>query len=345
MDTKLKRAKNTNHQNLQIHSFEKGSTPVLATWVDAAHAKRPDGASTKGVLVGWPSGGLLAGALDKVTPLFWQRARILRVCRSSAAEETCAAVDGEDELYALRFQAYELLGGIVSVWKCDDAVSSVKGVLISDSKNVFDRLNQTVPTFWGAEKRSDIESFCLQEGMCSTATLIKWVNGDSQLANSLTKEHEHHQISEYLRRNCRWRIVYDPTLLSGRKRKLLGLSTQDGNPRVQEAPCARLRCARARMRLRCADACALDRPALTAVPLIQRCSIHVPQPFFLVLPIGPRPIAISEPPHMDGSTPGDNSELDDKPKSMPPTLHRGCGTSIQDNSSNLCPPSFSPLGR
>ena len=61
-------------------------------------------------------------------------------------------MDGEDELYALRFQAYEFMGGVASVWKCDDAVLSVQEVLISDSKNLFDRLSQTVLTLKGARK-------------------------------------------------------------------------------------------------------------------------------------------------------------------------------------------------
>ena len=122
----------------------------------------------------------------------------------------------------------------MSVWKCDDAVSSIDGVVVSDSKNVFDRLSQTVLTLRGAEKRSDIHTLCLKESMLSTQTKVRWVNGDSQLSNSLTKEGEPHQIAEYLRRNCRWRIVYDPSLLSGRKRKQLGISSLETQEKVAE---------------------------------------------------------------------------------------------------------------
>ena len=139
-------------------------------------------------------------------------------------------------MYAVRFQVYEFYGGQISLRKCDEAVSSVPGILISDSKNLFDRLGQTVLTWKGAEKRSDIESLCLKESMLSTSVQVRWVSGDSQLANSLTKENEPHQLCEYLRRNGSWRIIYDPDLLSGRKRKQLGLDMLE--ERVPENQCA-----------------------------------------------------------------------------------------------------------
>ena len=183
-----------------------------------------DGSSTKGVFIGWTHQGLLQGDLTSITPIVWQSAKIQRVCRSSAAAETRAAVDAEDELYAARFQAFEFLGGRVNVWRCDDAVREVDAVLISDSKNLYDRLQQTVLTLKGAEKRTDIETLCLKESTLSTNLCVRWVNGDSQLANSLTKENELHQIHEFFRRDGQWRIIFDPNLLSGRKRRQMGIS-------------------------------------------------------------------------------------------------------------------------
>ena len=223
----LKKAKVNKHQKLRIHAQSPDERPLISMWVDAAHANRVDGSSTKGMLAGWCSQRLMHGHLETVSPLYWQSARLQRVCRSSAASETRAAVDAEDELYALRFQAFEYTGGQVSLWKCDDAVQNIDGVIISDSKNLYDRLCQTVLTLKGAERRTDIETLCLKESMTSASTQIRWVNGDSQLANSLTKESEPHQLAEFMRRQGRWRIVYDPSLLSGRKRKQLGLQSLD----------------------------------------------------------------------------------------------------------------------
>ena len=80
-------------------------------------------------------------------------------------------------------------------------------------------------TLKGAEKRSDIESLCLKESMFFNETSVRWVNGDSQLSNSLTKQDEPHQVLLFQSRNGRWRIIYDQSLMSGKKRKSLGLGS------------------------------------------------------------------------------------------------------------------------
>ena len=225
----LRKAKLGQHQKLRIHGFGQ-SAPVLAAWADAADSHRPDGGSTKGIFIGWTNEALVRGDLTQISPVFWQSAKIQRTCRSSGAAETHAAIDAEDELFSIRFQTYEFLGGQVSVWKCNDAVMAVDGMLISDSTNLYDRLHQTVLTLKGAEKRTDIETLCLKESMEATKLQVRWVNGDSQLANSLTKAQEPHQLMEYFRRGGCWRIIHDPELTSGRKRKQMGLGSLDAKP-------------------------------------------------------------------------------------------------------------------
>ncbi|CAE7457458.1 unnamed protein product, partial [Symbiodinium sp. CCMP2456] len=151
----LRKAKLSQHQKLLIHKQGPG-TPLIAAWADAANSNREDGGSTKGILVGWTTETLLQGSLVSISPIFWQSAKIQRACRSSAAAETHAAADAEDELYAIRLQAGEFLGEGVKLWSCDESVKMVPGVLVTDSKNLYDRLNRTVLTFKGAEKRASI---------------------------------------------------------------------------------------------------------------------------------------------------------------------------------------------
>ena len=102
---------------------------------------------------------------------------------------------------------------------------NVAGAIVSDSKNMFDRLTQPILTLRGSEKRSDLETLCLKEAMESCGVMVCWVNGDGQLANSLTKENENHQVMLFLHRNCQWRIVYDEEFMSGKRRKELGAHT------------------------------------------------------------------------------------------------------------------------
>ena len=212
----LKKAKQRQGQSMVIHTLNKEGI-ILATWVDATHGNRQDLSSTKGVLIGCTSRKLLEGTLEPVNPVFWSSSKIHRVCRSSASAETRAAVDGEDQLYAMRFQVAEFLGK-----HANETVNYVEGVLISDSKDLYDRLSSTVLTLSGAEKRSDTETLCLKEALEENHVHLRWVNGESQLANSLTKLDEPQQILMFNDRNGRWRVVYDEGLVSGRRRKQQG---------------------------------------------------------------------------------------------------------------------------
>ena len=218
----LRKAKSRQHQTMTIHTLNPEEI-VTATWANAAHANRPDLSSTKGVIVVCTEQTVLEGKLVPLNPIYWSASNISRVCRSSASAETRAAVDGEDMMYSVRFQLAEFKGYHANVWNPDETVNHIPGVLVSDSKNLFDRLNSTLLTVTGAERRSDIESLCLKEAMTENYVILRWVNGESQLANSLAKENEPHQLQPFGNRNGRWRIVYDETLMSGRKRKQLGL--------------------------------------------------------------------------------------------------------------------------
>jgi hypothetical protein len=44
---------------------------VMATWVDAGHANRPDLSSTKGIFIGCTSMKILQGSLEAVNPFFF----------------------------------------------------------------------------------------------------------------------------------------------------------------------------------------------------------------------------------------------------------------------------------
>ena len=87
------------------------------------------------------------------------------------------------------------------------------GILISDSKNLFHRLSQTMLTL-------KIELLCLKETMVFNQGLMRWGNGDSQLSNSLTNNDAPHQLLLFHARHGRWRIVYDQSLVQVEKGKV-----------------------------------------------------------------------------------------------------------------------------
>lgn len=95
--------------------------------------------------------------------------------------------------------------------------------IVTDSRNFFDKLWKNTPIIKGAERRADIEALTVKESMSSTGLMLRWVHSDAQLANSNTKPSEKHQIHLFQKLQSHRRIVYDPEMMSARRRKTAGL--------------------------------------------------------------------------------------------------------------------------
>ena len=95
--------------------------------------------------------------------------------------------------------------------------------IVTDSRNFFDKLWKDTPIIKGAERRADIEALTVKESMSSTGLMLRWVHSDAQLANSNTKPSEKHQIHLFQKLQSHRRIVYDPEMMSARRRKTAGL--------------------------------------------------------------------------------------------------------------------------
>ena len=84
---------------------------VLVAWVHAANQNRIGGGSTQDVVIiaASKSKDLMSGQCVPVTLLSWQSSKIARVCSSPGANETMAAVHGEDLLCFCRLHLGEML--------------------------------------------------------------------------------------------------------------------------------------------------------------------------------------------------------------------------------------------
>ena len=216
--------KKRKEHKMLIHSFPAGEPLVLYSWVDAAPANRPDGGSTQGIFIGIGPESVLHGAVDRISPIAWHSSKVDRVCRSPGAAEAQAAVNGEDSLYYARYQWSELEFGDVDPRAAQEVVRRVPGCLITDSRNVYDKLNTEVLIVKGAEKRTDLEMMGLKESQQNTELSIRWVHSEAQLANSLTKLGGGKEIETYYQMGYQWRIVEDAQMRSARKRKQEGVS-------------------------------------------------------------------------------------------------------------------------
>ncbi len=200
------------------------SSLSLFAWVDAATQNRIDGSSTQGIIIGISSASLLKGSCEHVAFVAWHSQKIDRKCRSPGAAEAIAAINGEDCLYYARFQLSEMMGFPVDVRDCNSTVNQVSGTLVTDSRNVFDKMETEVLSIRGAEKRTDIELIALKDSQLRNKVNIRWVHGEAQLANGLTKTKEFQQLNLFYKMQQKWRIVEDPERASARRRKSAGLS-------------------------------------------------------------------------------------------------------------------------
>ena len=216
----LAHAKARTDHKLVIHAFDPDTPLGLVAWVDAASQSRKGGGSTQGIVIGMAPTSLLEGEVCGVSLMSWHSSKIDRVCRSPGASEALAAINGEDNLYYARYQWSELLHGCHDLRRPDEAVLKIPGCLVTDSRNVYDKMSSEVIVVKGAEKRTSIELLGLKEAQRRTNVVIRWVHSEAQLANSLTKEHGLRELELFYRMQQQWRIVEDERMLSARRREL-----------------------------------------------------------------------------------------------------------------------------
>ena len=223
VNTLLHRVRDAAKDPMIIHALGPCEEVTLFAWTDAANHNRRDGGSTGGIFIGAAHHRMEEGYMTEVSPMFWSSSKIQRVCRSPGSAEARAAIDGEDVLYLLRYQWSELCGRRPNLYDADTTVRETRGVLVTDSRNVYDRMQQPYISPNGEQKRVDLELLTLKESQKRTGLDIRWVNAQAMLANSLTKRGEDQQFNRFLSCGCRWKIVDDPEMFSGRERARRGL--------------------------------------------------------------------------------------------------------------------------
>ena len=159
------------------------------------------------------------------------------MCHSPGAAEALAAVNGEDTLYYARYQWSELEYGNVDVRDAQGCVSRVPGCVVTDSRNVYDKLNNEVLVVKGAEKRTDLELLGLKEAQAATGLSIRWVHSEAQLANSLTKVGNCRELELHYKTGHQRRIVEDDQMRSARKRKQEGMAPLAGLEEEKTGEC------------------------------------------------------------------------------------------------------------
>ena len=220
----LQAAKARRNHKMVVHAFPQETNLGLYAWCDAAGQNRRDGGSTQGIFIGIAPMSLSNGHVEKVTPIGWLAGKIDRVARSPGAAEAKATVSGEDMLFHARYQYGEFLVESPNIFDVDGTANVVPGCVISDSRNVFDKLNTEELSTKGAERRTDIELLCIKSSQRNNGLEVRCVHSEAQLSNALTKSGAK-ELDLYYQMGHRWRIVHDPKMMSAKKRKSHGITT------------------------------------------------------------------------------------------------------------------------
>lgn len=215
-------AKARKDHKMIIHAIPEAIPVGFYTWADAAGQNRREGSSTQGIFVGLGPLSLSQGEVAKVIPISWHSNKIERPCRSPGAAESHAAIAGEDYMYHARFQWGEMHSTEVDIFDSDSIVRKIPGCLISDSRNVYDKLQTSELTIRGAERKTDLNLLCLKHAQRVTNLELRWVHSEAQLGNSLTKGGTK-EIDLFYGLSFRWRLVADDEMRSARKRRQQGI--------------------------------------------------------------------------------------------------------------------------
>ena len=189
---------------LVIHAHDREASLGVFCWADAAGQNRRDGGSTQGLFIGIGPLSLLEGQMERVSPIAWHAGKIERVTRSPGAAEARAVVSGEDLMFHVRFQLSEMLHSEVDIFHVEDMVQRIPGCLISDSRNVYDKLQTAELSAKGAERRTDIELLSLKASQRGTGLVIRWVHSEALFGNALTKGGAK-ELEQYYRLGGLWR--------------------------------------------------------------------------------------------------------------------------------------------
>jgi hypothetical protein len=127
-------------------------------------------------------------------------------------------------------------GGEVDLRGTNYLVCKTPGTLVIDNKSLYAKLQRP---YHGQSKKIDIELLALKEADHQNGLDLRWVSAQAQLANSLTKRGEDHQMNRFVACHQTWRIVDDPDMFSGRRLKQQGrdlLDLERKVPDVEQLP-------------------------------------------------------------------------------------------------------------
>ena len=157
-------------------------------------------------------------SLQMVSVAAWKSYRLKRRTVNTLSSETQALVRGLGSVHWLRVLLLETSGMSMSARDWQKEVASLPFIAVTDSKSLYDVVKKCInPASQCEDKRTCIDVALVKQEMSELGGTIRWVDGRTMIADSLTKDVK----AEYLRhilRSGHWSILEEGASL---QRKLI----------------------------------------------------------------------------------------------------------------------------
>ena len=128
------------------------------------------------------------GQEDDVSVMAWRSFKLPRNIAGSNNGETQVLAFADKSLWLARLAWSKMHGASVRRWHLDAAVRQVDGMLITDSRSIFDALKRSEsPQLRLRSSRTSERARGIKEHCAVSNARIPWVNTLTMLADSLTK--------------------------------------------------------------------------------------------------------------------------------------------------------------
>ena len=123
------------------------------------------------------------GQEDEVSVMAWRSFKLPRKIAGSNNGETQALAFADESLWLARLPWSEMHGAPMRRWHLDEAVRQVGGMLITDSRGIFDALTRSEsPQHRLRSSRTGDEAQGIKEQCAVSNARIHWVNTLTMLA-------------------------------------------------------------------------------------------------------------------------------------------------------------------
>ena len=190
-------------------------------WADASQKNRWDSSSTMGIVAGLAPSTILSGEEVQVAIVQWRSSKTPRQCLGSNGAEVQAITEGEDTCFRVRALWAEIHGVVPDRYSLYEQIKEyTTGGLVMDSRGIYDSITRNTSALHGLRSsRAGYELTLSIAQALKIDTMMRWVNGTEQLADSLTKASSRRVMHQFLAGSQYWKLVFDEKFTAGRKIK------------------------------------------------------------------------------------------------------------------------------